>query len=119
MHGLPSSPDREQRVSLETSKDILDAAETIVFCTEHAKRIVDDILVVSKLNSDLLRVSPTPTEPKAAVLQARKIFENQIQVAGINCTVDFHESLSELKVDWVMLDNSRILQILVNLIGNR
>jgi signal transduction histidine kinase len=36
----------------------LDAAQTIAQCAQHMKRIVDDILTISKLDSGLLVITP-------------------------------------------------------------
>jgi len=41
----------------------VDAAQTIVLCAQHQKRIIDDILTLSKLDSDLLFVTPVEVQP--------------------------------------------------------
>lgn len=41
----------------------IDAAQTITLCAQHQKRIVDDILSVSKLDSQLLIVTPVDCQP--------------------------------------------------------
>ncbi len=40
----------------------LDAAQTIVLCAQHQKRIIDDVLTLSKLNSALLQVTPVSVQ---------------------------------------------------------
>ncbi|TKA49924.1 hypothetical protein B0A55_13328, partial [Friedmanniomyces simplex] len=45
-------------VSSETADEIVDAAQTIILCAQHQKRIVDDILTLSKLDASLLVISP-------------------------------------------------------------
>lgn len=44
-------------------KNVLDAAETVVFCTLHQKRIVDDILTLSKVDSGLLPMTTEKAQP--------------------------------------------------------
>jgi signal transduction histidine kinase len=41
----------------------IDAAQTISLCAQHQKRIVDDILTLSKLDSALLIVTPVAVQP--------------------------------------------------------
>lgn len=45
-------------VSQDLLESNLDAAQTIVLCAQHQKRIIDDVLTLSKLNSALLQVTP-------------------------------------------------------------
>ncbi len=45
-------------VTQELLDSNLDAAQTIVLCAQHQKRIIDDVLTLSKLNSALLQVTP-------------------------------------------------------------
>jgi signal transduction histidine kinase len=52
-------------------KNALEASNTIMYCVQHQKQIVDDVLTLSKLDADLLVVSPVPVEPM--VLQSRPI----------------------------------------------
>ena len=40
----------------------LDAAQTIILCAQHQKRIIDDVLTLSKLNSALLQVTPVSVQ---------------------------------------------------------
>jgi signal transduction histidine kinase len=46
------------------------------------------------------------------------MFESEIERAGITATVDIEPTYSELKVDWVVLDPSRLLQVIINLLTN-
>jgi signal transduction histidine kinase len=45
------------------AKECIEAAENIALCVQHQKSIVDDILTVSKLDSNLLRITPIPAQP--------------------------------------------------------
>lgn len=46
----------------ELLENNLDAAQTIVLCAQHQKRIIDDVLTLSKLNSALLQVTPVSVQ---------------------------------------------------------
>ena len=95
------------------------AAQTILFCTEHLKRIVDDVLTLSKINSNLLQITPTAVQPKSSVLQALNMFDREMRTSAIEVDFQVDESVPGLGVDWAYLDQLRVLQILVNLVGNR
>ena len=41
----------------------MDSAETIQLCAGHQKNIVNDILTVSKLDSNFLLINPVPIQP--------------------------------------------------------
>jgi PAS domain S-box-containing protein len=50
--------------------DCVEAANNIALCVQHQKAIVDDILTVSKLDSNLLLITPVPTQLLAVSQQA-------------------------------------------------
>lgn len=96
----------------------LDAAHTISLCVQHQKSIVDDILTVSKLDSNLLVITPVISRPVEVVQRAVKMFDAELQAKDIQMVCEVHPSISELQVDWMTFDPSRVLQILINLITN-
>ena len=99
-------------------EDCIDAANNIALCVQHQKSIVDDILTVSKLDSNLLLITPVPVQPVAIIRRAMSMFKPEVQAKDIEFSFHLHESLQLLDVDWVNLDPSRLLQITVNLITN-
>ncbi|KAF2690986.1 aerobic respiration control sensor protein arcB [Lentithecium fluviatile CBS 122367] len=98
--------------------DCIEAANNIALCVQHQKSIVDDILTVSKLDSNLLHITPIPVQPVAIVNRAMGMFKPEVQAKDIDFVFCPHHSLQELSIDWVNLDPSRLLQITVNLITN-
>ncbi|KAK7193706.1 hypothetical protein DPSP01_000261 [Paraphaeosphaeria sporulosa] len=99
-------------------EECIDAANNIALCVQHQKSIVDDILTVSKLDSNLLLITPIAVQPSAIIHRAMNMFKPEVQSKDIEFNFLPHESLGRLQVDWVFLDPSRLLQIIVNLIGN-
>ncbi|KAF1972904.1 aerobic respiration control sensor protein arcB [Bimuria novae-zelandiae CBS 107.79] len=99
-------------------EECIDAANNIALCVQHQKSIVDDILTVSKLDSNLLLITPVPVQPTDIIRRAMSMFKPEVQAKDIDFIFHPHESLSLLDVDWVYLDPSRLLQITVNLITN-
>lgn len=99
-------------------KDGIDAAETIQLCAQHQKSIVDDVLMISKLDSNLLTITPVSTKPVEVVKLGLRMFAGECQMNNISLNLDIKKSLQELKVDSVMLDSSRLTQVLINLMTN-
>ncbi|CAO2658008.1 Nn.00g072680.m01.CDS01 [Neocucurbitaria sp. VM-36] len=98
--------------------DSIDAAQTIALCAQHQKRIVDDVLTLSKLDSAMLMVTPVDAQPLQVVQRALKMFEGEVQTAGIQMEFVLTDSFKKLNVDWVKIDPSRVLQVLINLTTN-
>ena len=96
----------------------LDAAQIISLCSQHQKRIVDDILTLSKLDSHLLLVTPVDAQPLTVVQRALKMHEGELQAADIQLKFVVDQSFRDLELDWVRLDPSRVLQVLINLTTN-
>lgn len=95
-----------------------DAASTIVLCAQHQKRIIDDILTLSKLDSDLLFVTPTEVQPLLIIKNALKIFDGELQKSDVALRFHVSSSFEELGIDWIKLDPSRLVQVLINLVTN-
>jgi signal transduction histidine kinase len=112
---LPSTPTAvDSSVLHEDVSSCMDALQTIVSCSTHAKRIIDDVLTLSKLDSNLILITPILVQPTAVVYDAIKMFMLECQQTGI--TLEFKKDGSIKEFGWVMLDPSRLLQILINLL---
>ncbi|KAI1075165.1 hypothetical protein F5B20DRAFT_595315 [Whalleya microplaca] len=110
--------DSAREVLKKLITNTVDAANTVVYCVQHQKQIVDDVLTVSKLDSDLLMVSPVPVQPMALVRSSLKIFEAELRMTDINLSIIEDNSLAVLGLGWVLLDPNRFLQIVINLVTN-
>ncbi|KAL2062576.1 hypothetical protein VTL71DRAFT_5648 [Oculimacula yallundae] len=98
--------------------EAVEAADTIIYCAMHQKRIIDDILTLSRLDSNLLHISPEPSMPLQLVRGVVKMFESELKRADILLEFVEEESLKTLNIQWAMLDPSRVLQVLINLMTN-
>ncbi|KAK6003602.1 hypothetical protein QM012_009373 [Aureobasidium pullulans] len=96
----------------------IDSVSTIISCSQHQKRIVDDILVLSKLDSNLLQISPSTVKVKTLLHDVEKMFEAEAQRSNVQLATQAHASLEQLEVNWVMLDPGRVQQVLINLLTN-
>lgn len=107
------------RQEVETLLDnCLDAANTINLCASHQKRIVDDILTLSKLDSNLLAVTPIDEQPVRVVQRALKMFEAELIAHDIELDFQVDASFEKYGIEWVRLDPSRLRQVLINLMTN-
>ncbi|KAA8908204.1 hypothetical protein FN846DRAFT_777460 [Sphaerosporella brunnea] len=98
--------------------DMMEYAQTILFCVQHQMRIIDDVLTVSKLEAMALTLTPVNVRLHEALWQILKIFRSQLQTKNLRASCIVEDSYKDLHVDWVEADPSRWSQILVNLIGN-
>ncbi|KAF7859765.1 hypothetical protein EAF04_008844 [Stromatinia cepivora] len=98
--------------------DAIEATDTIIYCAMHQKRIIDDILTLSRLDSNLLVVSPEASQPVHIIQSALKMFESELKQADTKLNFIQDDSIEDLKVRWTLLDPSRVLQVLLNLMTN-
>lgn len=112
--------ENEQHAGIDMNllEETIDAAQTIALCAQHQKRIVDDVLTMSKLDSALLMVTPVDVQPLTVAQRALKMFENETQTADIELSFVVDQTFKDLDIDWVRFDPSRVLQVLINLTTN-
>lgn len=108
-----SSADRPELI-----KNGIDNAETIILCAQHQKRIVDDILTMSKLDSKLLVVTPVTVDPISIVQESLKMFEVEARRVDIELRMTVDQSYRDLDIEFLELDPSRVKQVLINLLTN-
>lgn len=105
-------------IHIEALDQVIESAQTITLCAQHQKRIVDDVLTLSKLDSAMLLVTPVDIQPVAIARRAVKMFEGELQTADIALDVRIDRSYHTLGVDWVKMDPTRLSQVLINLMTN-
>lgn len=82
------------------------------------QRIINDILTLSKLDARLLVVTPTEVDPVETVRHALRLHQQEFQNADVGNGIRIEQSYHCLNVDRVLLDPSRLLQVLINLLTN-
>nr|OQO26761.1 hypothetical protein B0A51_05645 [Rachicladosporium sp. CCFEE 5018] len=115
---LPSLPNDNRSRYESLSKSSAEAVDTIVSCSTHQKRIMDDILTLSKLDSKLLTIVPSLSQVDDVLKIAEKMFEVDARKVGITLQVWREQIDGEPQVNWVMLDRGRLMQVLINLLTN-
>jgi len=111
-------PGQEHRLSGPVVEEIVDAAQTIILCANFQKKIVDDILTLSKLDASLLEIAPDKAQIPQLVEKALRMFDTEISRADIRAKLVIEPTYDKLEVDWVVLDPSRLLQVVINLLTN-
>lgn len=99
----------------ELLQTVHDNAQTILLCTSFQKRIIDDILTVSKLDSALLTFTPVLANPALVVQDVMQMFSAQISASETTMTFNIEPSCN---ITWAHFDPARLTQILVNLLTN-
>lgn len=99
-------------------EDNVEAAKTILICAKHQKRIVDDVLTLSKMDFTLMSLSPTSVNPTDLAEGALKILEADLSGANIKLSMVPDRSLDELQISSVICDSLRVTQIIINLLSN-
>lgn len=96
----------------------VDAVETILSCSMHQKRVTDDILSLSKLDSNLLQVSPSTVRATEMLDNVSNFFAVEAGREKIVLETQLDDSLKKCNIEWVVVDPGRITQVLVNLVTN-
>lgn len=66
----------------------------------------------------MLSITPVAAKPKQVVEDAVKMFQTEITMNGIEIDIVQDDSYSSMHVDYVLVDTSRLTQILINLLSN-
>lgn len=93
-------------------------AKIILQCAKHQRRILDDVLTLSRLNSTLLSITPAAIEPASLVSSIVGMFVAELDSNATRCKVNTDTSFSDLSITQVHLDPSRVTQIFINLLTN-
>lgn len=101
-----------------TINEITDAAKTIMVCARHQKRIVDDVLTLSKMDLTNMMLKPSPIQIEDLVNHAVKILEADAAASNIKVAIVQEQSIKSLGLKQIVCDSLRITQILINLLSN-
>ncbi|KAF2631616.1 hypothetical protein BU25DRAFT_488189 [Macroventuria anomochaeta] len=106
------------QAQIETLNECLDLATTIAYCANHQKRIVDDVLTLSKLDARLLQVYPESTNPIKLYREILGLFAPEIRASAMNTNFMVGEGYNRLELKRVMMDPNRVTQVVINLLSN-
>ncbi|WP_126455578.1 ATP-binding protein [Sulfuriflexus mobilis] len=81
---------------------------------DYLLRLLNDILDLSKFEAGKIQLENVEFNLRLAVNGVIDMFANQAALEGIELYVNFSDTVP----DWVSADDTRLLQILINLVGN-
>ena len=81
---------------------------------EHLLTVINDVLDYSQFQSGKLGIHPEPFELRKTVSHAMDLFDNRIK----SMRLVFQSQIDEGLPAWVLADRHRLMQVLVNLLGN-
>lgn len=87
----------------------VDSANTILACAAHQKRIIDDVLILSRLESDMLSFSPIPTTPVSVINSTLRMFSGEVKMNGVSIEAVREPSYDKLGIDYTLIDPSRLV----------
>lgn len=97
---------------------IAEAAETINLCVAHQKKIIDDVLIYSKLDASMLTLAPQQVQPKTHLATLLTMFRPELRKQQIEFQYQLDESYADCDLDWVVADLDKMGQVLINLVSN-
>ncbi|KAH0386632.1 putative histidine kinase HHK19p, partial [Aureobasidium melanogenum] len=96
----------------------IESVNTILSCSEHMTNIVTDTLTLSKLDANLLRISPSAVRSVCILQDIQKMFEVEAKRLSVYLSTIVDSSLAAQNAEWMAIDTGRVMQILINLVSN-
>lgn len=112
-----TEPELAERLRL-TLENCLESAQTISLCANHQKRIVDDVLTLSRLDSRMIEVTPTIVRPVEVIETSFKMFDAELVSSNIKAEFRIDQSYYDMGIELARLDPARLQQVLINLLTN-
>ncbi|KAL7266800.1 hypothetical protein RUND412_010636 [Rhizina undulata] len=108
----------DQQSCSHALQEILNSMRIISHCATHITRIADSTLTFSKLEGDLVVLTPTAFQPRNLVQETMMMFDAEFKAKEIETSLEIFQGFFDCTVDWVEADSSRVSQILINLLTN-
>lgn len=102
------------QISENLSDRELGWVNSIYECGSHLLRLIDDILDISKIEADKLELEPKRVSLSPFLTQLVQMFSLRAEEAKLDFLVELDPHLP----DWISVDEKRLRQILINLLGN-
>ena len=88
--------------------------ETIGRSSEHLQTLIDDVLEMSKIEAGRVSVQPSPFDLRALVADLTGMFRLRTETKRLRFAVELDDGVP----DYVVTDERKLRQILINLLGN-
>jgi len=111
--------DPQQKARFEDSVlEIVDTFAVIDYCGQHMRRLIDDTLTLSKLDSKLVQLDPSPFMPLNLCKAILKMFVAELQTKNVTVLIDTGPNYRTWEETVLLADISRTSQIIINLLTN-
>jgi len=94
-----------------TINSSLEAVETISSCSAHLRLVVDDVLTLSKLDSNMLKIAPVAVSSGRFIEDIYRIFSVEAEREGVDFGTKVDTSIAQLAAEWVVIDPGRVTQV--------
>jgi signal transduction histidine kinase/DNA-binding NarL/FixJ family response regulator len=101
---MNTTSDKQQKTYLRT---ILESGRTLL-------SLINDILDLSKIEAGRLEITPEPTDMKVMLAEMENLFNHKIKEKNLDFKIEIDSKLP----DAIFIDDLRMRQILLNLVGN-
>lgn len=88
-----------------------DAVETISSCAAHLRAVVDDVLTLSKLDSNMLKIAPIAVSSERLIQDIYNMFRVEAEREEIAFEAQVDQSIKQLNAEWVLIDPGRVTQV--------
>ena len=96
-----------------SKKDLEDYLKSINFAGNALLGLINDVLDLSRIEANQMKIVPEPTDFGALLEEMRAIFRQRVAAKGIEMRLDCPGDLPSL-----FLDSLRLRQVLLNIMGN-
>ena len=112
--GIARDPD----VLLEILAGNVDAAKTILACAAHQKRVIDDVLILNRLEHARLSITPVLVNISELIDSIANMFQFELDADGTSLTTVRDPSFDQHVTSLFFCDPSRLTQVFLNLLSN-
>lgn len=100
--------------ALVKDEDLKDYVESIKLAGRSLLTLINDVLDMSKIEAGMMELQNEPVNVHTLVNEIRQIFEIKVREKGLKLETKVSESLNKA----VLIDEARIRQVLLNMVGN-
>jgi signal transduction histidine kinase len=101
-------------VPMVQNPKLLEYVQSISCSGKALLHLINDILDLSKVEAGKLEIVPTAFAPQSLFNEIRQIFSQKVSEKGLHFEVEINPQLPKA----IILDPTRLRQVLLNLVGN-
>lgn len=111
-------PNLSQEAYRDAAIASVESSNIILACSSHLQRVIDDVLILSRLESHMLSITPVVASPSMVLESTVQMFRSEAFLHDIKIEVLEEILPNSEPFSHVLCDTSRLAQVLINLISN-